>query len=288
MSFLARTFALFLLLCSPSHGFLPRPVPTRTVSARSFSSITEEQPDPKSSAATVTTTSPATIATSTSTADDALLNQHKKWVRAIKSLLFDVLYQGQTMDRSYARFYALETIARMPYFSYTSVLHLLETLGQWRQADRLALHFAESWNEMHHLLVMEELLGEVDFRDRFIAQHVAFFYYWFAVVLYLWQPSTAYSLNQAVEEEAFETYDKFLQKHEEFLQSQPAPAVAVDYYTGSGKDLFERMHLGTPRTNIKCETLWDCFVAIRDDELEHSETMSSLKQRPDDKDIAET
>ena len=29
-------------------------------------------------------------------------------------------------DRHYARFYALETIARVPYFAYTSVLHLYE------------------------------------------------------------------------------------------------------------------------------------------------------------------
>ncbi|CAN0037744.1 unnamed protein product [Discosporangium mesarthrocarpum] len=35
--------------------------------------------------------------------------------------------------RTYARFYALETIARVPYFSYVSVLHLYETLGFWRK-----------------------------------------------------------------------------------------------------------------------------------------------------------
>lgn len=29
-------------------------------------------------------------------------------------------------ERHYARFYALETIARVPYFAYTSVLHLYE------------------------------------------------------------------------------------------------------------------------------------------------------------------
>lgn len=29
-------------------------------------------------------------------------------------------------DRHYARFHALETIARVPYFAYTSVLHLYE------------------------------------------------------------------------------------------------------------------------------------------------------------------
>ena len=35
-------------------------------------------------------------------------------------------------DRPYPRFYVLETVARVPYFSYLSVLHLYETLGWWR------------------------------------------------------------------------------------------------------------------------------------------------------------
>lgn len=43
-----------------------------------------------------------------------------------------VQYYG---DRTYARFYALETIARVPYFGYLCVLHLYETLGQWRQVS---------------------------------------------------------------------------------------------------------------------------------------------------------
>ena len=60
-------------------------------------------------------------------------------------------------DRTYARFYALETIARVPYFSYTSVLHLYETIGFFRQKEYIKLHFAESWNELHHLLVRNKL-----------------------------------------------------------------------------------------------------------------------------------
>ncbi|MEG4317993.1 MULTISPECIES: alternative oxidase [unclassified Microcoleus] len=54
----------------------------------------------------------------------------------------------------------LETIARVPYFSYLSVLHLYETLGYWRKADLLKVHLAETWNELHHLLIMEELGGD--------------------------------------------------------------------------------------------------------------------------------
>ncbi len=228
---------------------------------------------------------------------DDMLNGQRQVVKAIKSVLFDNLYAGTTLERSYARFYALETIARMPYFAYTSVLHFLETTGKWRQADRLALHFAETWNELHHLLIMEELLtqsknptqDQIPFRDRFVAQHVAFFYFWFAVGLYIVRPDAAYSLNQAVEEEAYATYDAFVKEHEDYLKSQPAPEVAINYYNGSGQDMFDRMSktvsigkidCSTSSRRVECKTLYDCFVAIRDDELEHSQTMELLKQEP--------
>ena len=36
-----------------------------------------------------------------------------------------------------------------------SILHMYESFGWWRRADYLKVHFAESWNEMHHLLIME-------------------------------------------------------------------------------------------------------------------------------------
>jgi hypothetical protein len=120
----------------------------------------------------------------------------------IKSL-FDKLFDTSNstdreyvLTRSYARFYALETIARMPYFSYLSVLHLYETLGWWRRSDYLKVHFCESWNELHHLLIMEELGGSSRYFDRFVAQHSAFFYYWFVVFFYLINPVFAYNLNE--------------------------------------------------------------------------------------------
>jgi ubiquinol oxidase len=49
----------------------------------------------------------------------------------------------------------------MPYLSYISMLHLYESLGWWRRsADVKRIHFAEEWNEFHHLLVMEALGGD--------------------------------------------------------------------------------------------------------------------------------
>lgn len=113
-------------------------------------------------------------------------------------------------NRSYARFYVLETIARVPYFSYVSVLHLYETLGLWRKADLLKVHFAETWNELHHLLIMESLGGDRLWIDRFIAQHIAVTYYWVVVLLYMVSPQYAYYLMELIEDHAYQTYDEYL------------------------------------------------------------------------------
>ena len=112
--------------------------------------------------------------------------------------VIDELYGG----RSYARFHALETVARVPYFSFMSVLHLYETFGWWRKADYLKVHFAETMNEYHHLLIMESLGGAELWKDRFVAQHIAVAYYWICVAQYLVSPRWAYNLLEQVESHA--------------------------------------------------------------------------------------
>jgi hypothetical protein len=72
--------------------------------------------------------------------------------------LLDVLFEGQYVP---SRFFLLETVARMPYFSYITMLHLYETLGFYRRsADVKRIHFAEEINEYRHLLIMESLGGD--------------------------------------------------------------------------------------------------------------------------------
>ena len=184
-------------------------------------------------------------------------------------------------DRDIARFYALETIARVPYFAYTSVLHLYETLGWTRDNNNnnenilddnvrvnnkieeisksnegneiterrnqsnyikknyMKIHFAESWNELHHLLIMEALGGNVRFSDRFIAQHIAFFYYWIVIFVYIIDPKIAYNLNEQVERHAYKTYDDFIHQHEKQLKMKKPPQVAIDYYTHDDMYMFD-------------------------------------------------
>jgi ubiquinol oxidase len=180
--------------------------------------------------------------------------------------LIDGFYEKES---PYARFYALETVARCPYFAFTSVLHLYETLGWWRRSEYLKVHFAESWNELHHLMIMEALGGNERWADRFVAQHAAVGLYWATCAIYLLSPRMAYHLMELVEEHAFESYDKFLTSHGEQLKTLPAPAVAVAYYTGSDKYLLDEFQVGVPpgsRRFPQMATLHDVFTAIRDDE----------------------
>lgn len=178
-------------------------------------------------------------------------------------------------DRPYPRFYVLETVARVPYFSYLSVLHLYETLGWWRKVDWLKVHFAESWNELHHLLIMEELGGAAFWGDRLLAKTTALIYYWIIAALYVVSPNAAYHFMELVEKHAYASYQKFLKTHEAELKTQPAPEVAVRYYRDGDLymfDEFQTAHAPAER-RPQIDNLYDVFVAIRDDEMEHVKTM---------------
>ena len=73
--------------------------------------------------------------------------------------ILDYLYKG----RDYQRFWVLEVIARAPYFSFISVLHLRESLGL-RDKEHIYLmkeHFYQALNETEHLEEMEQLVLKV-------------------------------------------------------------------------------------------------------------------------------
>ncbi|MQM08446.1 hypothetical protein Taro_041299, partial [Colocasia esculenta] len=182
-------------------------------------------------------------------------------------------------DRDYARFYVLETIARVPYFAFISVLHMYESFGWWRRADYLKVHFAESWNELHHLLIMEELGGNALWFDRLLAQHIAVFYYFMTVFMYAVSPRMAYHFSECVERHAYSTYDKFIKLHGDELKMLPAPEVAKKYYMSEDLYLFDEFQTArAPNTRRpQIENLYDVFVNIRDDEAEHCKTMKACQ-----------
>lgn len=57
-----------------------------------------------------------------------------------------------------------------------------ETFGERELGDFMRTHYAESDNELHHLLIMESLGGNENVVDRVLAQTMAFGYYWYVVL----------------------------------------------------------------------------------------------------------
>jgi len=186
--------------------------------------------------------------------------------------LIDVLF----VNRPIQRFWFLETVARMPYFSYTTMLTLYETLGWWRSSsDTRRIHFAEEWNEVQHLKIMEALGGGRLWIDRFLALHSALFYYIILNHIWLLSPSWAYNFSELIEFHAVDTYGEFVDKNKELLKSMPPPQEAVDYYNGQDMYLFDEFQTGRdPKSRRpKIDNLYDVFCNIRNDELEHVKTM---------------
>jgi len=193
--------------------------------------------------------------------------------------VLDSLFEG----RPIARFWFLETVARVPYFSYTSMITLYETIGWWRRsAEARRVHFEEEWNEFHHLLIMEALGGDQAWFDRFIGQHSALLYYFAMLVMWLISPTLAYNFSELIEAHAVDTYAEFLDANEEALRSLPPPSIAVAFY--GSEDRRQRAHSSeeqhAPVQHAPVQTLYDVFERIRDDEASHVQSMKR-SQDPD-------
>lgn len=190
--------------------------------------------------------------------------------------MLDVLFEGKFV---FGRFFLLETVARVPYFSYISMLHLYETLGWWRRSNEVKrIHFSEEWNEFHHLLIMESLGGDQEWWVRFIAQHAAIAYYWTLVFLWIISPTLGYKFSEMLETHAVCTYGQFLDENEAILKNLPPPSVAVKYYSlGANDPLFGDYQspgrLKSDQLNIT--SLYDVFNQIKQDEGDHVSTMQA-------------
>lgn len=196
--------------------------------------------------------------------------------------MLDVVFEGRN---AFSRFFLLETVARMPYFAYITMLHLYETLGFWRRsADIKRIHFAEEWNEFHHLLIMESLGGDQPYWVRFMAQHSALAYYIALCMLWMMSPSLSYKFSQMLETHAVDTYGQFVDENEAKLKELPPSLVAVEYYTvGLSDPMFgeyQTASVSDPERGVRkpgtdLRSLYDVFVAIKTDEGDHVQTMTS-------------
>ena len=193
--------------------------------------------------------------------------------------LLDALFPE---NKPVQRFWFLESVARMPYFSYNAMLTLYELLGWWRRGSELQrVHFAEQWNEYQHLLVMESLGGDRSWRDRFLAQHAALAYFFLLCFTWLASPTLAYNFSELIEAHAVDTYGQFADENKEILRKLPAPRVAKAYWGSDDLYLFDAFQSARPLDKIrrpKVKSLYDVFVAIRDDEQEHVATMGECQE----------
>ena len=169
--------------------------------------------------------------------------------------MLDVIYEGKPIDR----FWFLETVARMPYFSYVATIHLYETLGWWEIDGNLKrIHLDEEINEARHLRIMESLGGDSLWWNRLLARHGAIVYYIVLVLLFMLAPKTAYMCSELLEMHAVDTYTEFYESNEETLRQMPLTPSALDY-------------------DPMASSLYDIFVKIANDELEHANTMRAMR-----------
>jgi len=153
---------------------------------------------------------------------------------------------------------------------------------------------------------MESLGGNLRWSDRFFAGHLSLVYYWVLVVAFLLSPASSYCFSELLEAHAVDTYNEFLVANAATLASLPPPEPALTYYAGCGF-YFREFHTAAdpddwdrrltaeppgggappPRgapppptligTNepvgVPLHTLYDVFLNIRDDEVEHVRTM---------------
>jgi len=221
------------------------------------------------------------------TMEEGIYSFNKQLIDSVYDVIC-FLYPVKGTPRDFARFYVLETVARVPYFAYLSVMHLRETFGERYDdmSDRMRTHYAEADNELHHLLIMESLGGNSNMVDRTLAQTMAFFYYWYVVCIYVWNEPAAYHLSELIEDHAYNTYNGFLNNHADFLKKQPVPDIARKYYESDNpfmfdlyctvEDMLDARSCSERRGQL--DNLYDVFVNVRDDEKEHWKTLCNLVQ----------
>lgn len=165
---------------------------------------------------------------------------------------------------SYLKFRAVEVIARVPYYSWTSAAYTMLTLFYTNEAKAVKLghvteysRFAQD-NETMHVVVISCLARKEEkagiFRHTFIPMIFAFFYFWASYILYFINPKYSYELNYMFESHAFEQYDEFLKEQGEALRHKPIMSEFLAWY---GRH---------PRSQ------YEFFLSVRNDEIIHRNT----------------
>jgi ubiquinol oxidase len=164
-------------------------------------------------------------------------------------------------EPSYLKFRAVEVIARVPYHSWAAASFSLLTLCYQNEARAMQLlqhknHavFASD-NETMHVVVVSQLAAQEGsvgcIRYTLIPILFAFFYFWFSYLMYLVKPQWSFELNFLFEDHAYQSYDRFLTKHQTTLRQKPMTSAFLTWYGRTPANQYE------------------FFESVRNDELVH-------------------
>jgi len=182
-----------------------------------------------------------------------------------KALGTFLIFCGNTVyghEPSYAKFRAVEVIARVPYQSWESAAYTLLTLCYTSEKRALRLsaitrfaRIAED-NETMHVVVISQLMKQESKQGNFLTRTLiplifALFYFWVSYLLYLIKPRYSLELNYAFENHAFEQYQRFLEIEGDALRKKP---VMSDFLAWYGRE---------------ARTQYELFQSIRNDEVIH-------------------
>lgn len=162
---------------------------------------------------------------------------------------------------SYAKFKAVEVIARIPYQSWESVSYTLLTAFYSREKYAIRLckmaafgRFAQD-NETMHVVVISDIVRKLKkdgfFRHTLIPLLFSLFYFWTIYLVYLFSNRAALELNYLFESHAYSQYQKFLELYGEELRQRPVCSEFLQFY---GRE-------------VRSE--YELFESIRNDELIH-------------------
>ncbi|MBU2103842.1 hypothetical protein KKD81_02615 [Patescibacteria group bacterium] len=161
----------------------------------------------------------------------------------------------------YAKFKAIEVIARIPYQSWEVATYTLLTGFYANEERAIELTKTSAFsrhaqdNETMHVVVLSQIVKRLRcegfFRHVLIPLLFAFFYFWTVYLLYMLSRKSALELNYLFENHAYHEYDQFLIQDGERLRDT---AIMSDFLVHYGR-------------NFRSE--YEFFESVRNDELIH-------------------
>ncbi len=177
---------------------------------------------------------------------------------AVLILLGDLVYGSKP---SYAKFKAIEVIARIPYQSWEVATYTLLTALYRNERRAIELAKTSTFSRMAqdtetmHVVVISQIVCRLKeqsfFKHTLVPLVFSFLYFWTLYVLYMISKKASLELNYVFENHAYEQYSEFLLLRGHELKHRMCESEFLAFY---GREVL---------------TEYDLFESIRNDELIH-------------------